>query len=143
MDRRPARPGASTRSALDPGSVDGVRRMSVGVTAGPLASGARDDVLVARNPATGQERGRLRATSPEDVAGSVDRARRAQAEWAALNWSHRRWVLDRWRRILSRDAEEWAELVGTEIGKPRIEAMGGDVVPALDAIRWTILHGGE
>src|SRR5262249_52453024 len=27
--------------------------------------------------------------------------------------------------------------------KPRIEAMGGDVVPALDAIRWTILHGGE
>lgn len=114
--------------------------MSVGVTAGPERATAGDDVLVARNPTTGEEIGRVRATPPEEVGAIVEKARHAQAGWLDLGWSERRRVLDRWRRILCRDADELANLVCTEIGKPRIEAMGGDILPTLDAIRWTVRH---
>ena len=111
--------------------------MSVGVTAIP------DETLVSRNPATGAEIGRVRPTPPEQVAGLVDRARRAQVSWSMTPWRERRRVLDRWRRILSRDAEAWASLICSEVGKPRLEAMGGDVLSTLDAIRWTVRHAGR
>ena len=51
-------------------------------------------------------------------------------------------MLESWWRILSRDADSWADLIRSEIGKPRIEAMGGDVVATLDLVRWTIRRGG-
>lgn len=98
--------------------------------------------LIARNPATGAEIGRVRATAPEEVAAIVARARGAQAEWSRSSWKARRCVIDRWRRILSRDAEDWATLIASEVGKPRMEAMGGDVISSLDAIRWTVKHAG-
>lgn len=102
-----------------------------------------DDTIVARNPATGEELGRLEPTPAGTVGDLVDRARVAQAAWAATEWRGRRRVLDRWRCELSRDAEGWADLICSEIGKPRIEAMGGDVLPTLDAIRWTVSHAGS
>src|SRR5437016_3211584 len=103
----------------------------------------RDDVLIARNPATGAELGRVPATPPEQVAELVARADRAQSAWSAASWRRRRAVLDGWRRLLSREADAWADLIRSEIGKPRIEAMGGDVLSTLDAIRWTVRHGGS
>ncbi len=101
-----------------------------------------ENVLVARNPATGAEIGRVRTTAPGEVAGIVARARGAQMEWSRASWKARRSVIDRWRRILSRDAEEWAMLIASEIGKPAMEAMGGDIISTLDAIRWTVKHAG-
>jgi acyl-CoA reductase-like NAD-dependent aldehyde dehydrogenase len=102
----------------------------------------RDEVLIARNPATGEELGRVPATPPEQLDEIVARARGAQAAWAAAGWRRRRVVLESWRRILSRDADAWSDLIRAEIGKPRLEAMGGDVLSTLDAIRWTVRHGG-
>src|SRR5262249_1686193 len=104
---------------------------------------SQDEVLIARNPATGAELGRVPATSPEQVAEVVARAQRAQAAWSAAGWRGRRAILERWWRLLSREADAWADLIRTEIGKPRIEAMGGDVLSTLDAIRWTVRHGGS
>ncbi len=111
--------------------------MSVAVTT------VRDDTLVARNPATGEELGRVEATPPKRVGELVSRARVAQGQWAALGWPDRRRVLDRWRRVLSRDADAWASLICSEVGKPRLEAMGGEVLSSLDAIRWTVRHAGS
>lgn len=102
-----------------------------------------DQVLVTRNPATGAEIGRVGATPPEEVAGLVARARQAQERWAQEPWSKRREVLKRWWRILSRDADDWALLIRDEIGKPRSEALAGDVVSTLDALRWTVKHAGQ
>jgi acyl-CoA reductase-like NAD-dependent aldehyde dehydrogenase len=116
--------------------------MGVGVAAVPGVSTAHDDVLVARNPATGEPIGEVRATPAGEIAELVARARTAQAGWFALGWPGRRRVLDRWRRILSRDAEAWASTISAEVGKPRIEAMGGEVLPTLDAIRWTVRNAG-
>jgi acyl-CoA reductase-like NAD-dependent aldehyde dehydrogenase len=111
--------------------------MSVAVTT------VRDGVLVARNPATGEELGHVQPTPPERVTELVARARNAQASWATVDWPERRRLLDRWRRVLSRDAEAWAALICSEVGKPRLEAMGGDVLSSLDAIRWTVRHAGS
>ena len=108
-----------------------------------VMTSVRDEVLIARNPATGAELGRVPATPPEQVAEVVARAQRAQMAWSAAGWRWRRAVLEHWRRLLSREADAWADLIRSEIGKPRIEAMGGDVLSTLDAIRWTVRHGGS
>ncbi len=104
---------------------------------------ATSDVLISRNPATGAELGRVAATPPEAVAGMAARARPAQARWATTSWPERRALLERWWRILARDAEGWADLIRAEIGKPSCEAMAGDVLASLDAIRWTVKYGGK
>src|SRR5262249_57575 len=107
-----------------------------------VMTSVRDEVLIARNPATGAELGRVPATPPEQVAEVVAKAQRAQVAWSAAGWRWRRAVLEHWRRLRSREADAWGEVSGSEMGKPRIEAMGGDVLSTLDAIRWTARHGG-
>jgi acyl-CoA reductase-like NAD-dependent aldehyde dehydrogenase len=102
-----------------------------------------DQVFITRNPATGAQVGRVRVTPVEKVAGLVARARQAQEEWMRQPWTKRREVLKRWWKILSRDADDWAHLIRDEIGKPRAEALAGDVVSTLDAVRWTVKHAGR
>jgi acyl-CoA reductase-like NAD-dependent aldehyde dehydrogenase len=102
-----------------------------------------DEVLIARNPATGMEIGRVPATPVERLEEILGRSRRAQASWSSTRWRDRRAVLESWWHELSREADDWAELIQDEIGKPRIEAMGGDVLVSLDAIRWTVRHAGR
>jgi acyl-CoA reductase-like NAD-dependent aldehyde dehydrogenase len=101
------------------------------------------DALIARNPATGAELGRVPATPLEELDAIVARARSAQAGWGAIGWKGRREVLERWWRIVSRDAETWADLIRDEIGKPRAEALAGDVIGTLDGLRWTVRHAGR
>lgn len=97
--------------------------------------------LIVRNPATGAEIGRVPCTPPAEVAAVVARARAAQARWADTPWGERRAFLKRWWSILSRDADLWADAVCEEVGKPRVEALAGDVLGALDGLRWTVRHG--
>ncbi len=99
------------------------------------------DVLIARNPATGVELGRVPTTPPGDVGAIVERARTAQSRWAAAGANARTAFLKRWWRSLARDADAWADLIRDEIGKPRAEALGGDVIASLDGIRWTARYG--
>ncbi len=101
----------------------------------------QDDVLTTRNPATGDEVGRTKVTPTRRIPELVARARAAQQFWGQLPWKDRREVLVRWWQILGRDVGEWTKLIRDEIGKPGVEALAGDVVPTLDALRWTIKHG--
>jgi len=101
-------------------------------------------VLIATNPATGEELGRVTATTPQAVREQVEAARRVQrADWSTRSWEERRAVLQRWKQVVARHADELAEVVRNEIGKPAVEAMGGEVVPTLDALRWTIRNAGR
>src|SRR3954470_501601 len=102
-----------------------------------------DQVLITHNPATGAEVGRVRTTAPEVVGEIVDRARAAQAQWSATPWNARKRILAAWWKSLDRKADVWADLIRDEIGKPRIEALSGDVISTLDAVRWTVRHGGQ
>ena len=100
-----------------------------------------DEVLRTSNPATGAEVGQVKVTSAARVAELVGQARRAQQDWGQRPWKDRRELIIRWWQILGRDAEAWTELIRDEIGKPGVEALAGDVLPTLDAFRWTIRHG--
>ena len=93
--------------------------------------------LIARNPSTGFELGRVPATDPADVVRSVAGAALSQRGWASTSWPDRQLVLKRWWAILARDADVWAVAIRDEVGKPKSEAMA-EVVATLDAIRWTI-----
>ncbi len=99
-------------------------------------------LIIARNPATGAELGRVETTPLDRVSEAVFRAHEAQADWTALAWKQRREVLQRWWSVLARDAEIWAATIRDEVGKPTGEAMG-EVVSTLDAVRWTVQNAGR
>ncbi len=110
--------------------------MSVDLSEPPESAVA--EAIVARNPATCEPIGRVPTTAVASIPSMVERCRRAQAAWSEMAIRDRLRRIDGWRRILSREAETLVDLVRAEIGKPRSEAMGGDILPTLDAIRWTV-----
>ncbi len=100
------------------------------------------ECLVASNPANGQEIRRIPVTPADEVPSRVERARTAQEAWGNLPWPKRREILRDWWRILSIEADNLAEGIRLEIGKPAGEAMG-EVVSTLDALRWTVKNAGR
>jgi succinate-semialdehyde dehydrogenase/glutarate-semialdehyde dehydrogenase len=88
------------------------------------------------DPATGEVWRRWSATSDEEVAAAVARARAAQPAWAALPLGDRRRALARFRRRLFERRDEMAALIQRESGKPAAEAMMADVITTLDAARF-------
>ena len=92
--------------------------------------------IVCRNPATGEEIGRAPLTMPEEVARAVDRAREAQAAWAAKSFRERGRVIMEARRIILREMEEIALLISRETGKPIAEAISLELTPALDLMQY-------
>ena len=89
------------------------------------------------NPSTEAEIARVASTHPGDVRALVDSAREAQHQWASTPISQRLQVIDRWRRTIAGEVDEWVEQLAIEIGKPRNESLG-ELISTLDAIRWTI-----
>lgn len=74
------------------------------------------------------------ATTLEEVAAVVTRARAAQGEWAAVPVAKRvRAVAALKKRILER-AEAIANLVHDETGKPDVEALLGEVLASADVV---------
>ncbi len=92
------------------------------------------DVFANKSPLDDSELAPVVPTRPEDVDGLVAEARAAQAEWSALELAER---VDRLaplaRRILAR-AEEIAELLHREVGKPVEEAALAEVLPNADLV---------
>jgi acyl-CoA reductase-like NAD-dependent aldehyde dehydrogenase len=99
--------------------------------------------LTCRSPATGAEIGRVPVTAVDLVPAIVARARQAQARWAATDLKQRRTLLAHWCKILARDTDAWADLIRDEVGKPRSEALAGDLLSTLDSIDWTVRHGAQ
>ena len=108
--------------------------MSVAGTAAEAlsVSGSTFDSL---DPATGE----VIATYPIDdqaaVEAAVARAREAATWWAGLGFDGRRSQLAAWRRLLARRADELAELVSRENGKPTGDAVL-EIMLAVDHLAW-------
>jgi acyl-CoA reductase-like NAD-dependent aldehyde dehydrogenase len=86
---------------------------------------ARNDraVIESRNPATGEVLGTVPVHSEEEVRARVERARQAAAQWAALGFAERRAALEDFRRALAARADDLADLIHRENGKPRIDGL--------------------
>src|SRR5581483_5858079 len=97
--------------------------------------------LVVRNPATGETLAEIPAATRADVQAAVARARAAQPAWAARGVEERAALLRAFQAELLADREEMARLVSQETGKPFVEALGVDVLAALDSVKWAATHG--
>ena len=91
--------------------------------------------IVSRDPATGEEIGRVPLTLPEDVARAVGRARAAQNAWAATAFHDRGRIMMQARRIILKELEEIAQLIARETGKPASEAIAMELTPSLDLMQ--------
>jgi len=74
-------------------------------------------------PATGELIGEVPIVSAAGVNAAVARARVASVAWGALSYDEREAELVRFRRALADSADELADLISRENGKPRLDAL--------------------
>jgi succinate-semialdehyde dehydrogenase/glutarate-semialdehyde dehydrogenase len=92
--------------------------------------------LRALSPATLEPLGEFDCASASDVRAAVERARKAQTEWAARSFEQRARILWRLLDIFVERQEEVIEAVMRETGKPRSEAISMEVFTCCDAIAY-------
>jgi acyl-CoA reductase-like NAD-dependent aldehyde dehydrogenase len=101
-------------------------------TNGDLAVGAGAALIKSYAPATGELLGEVRVTTKERVADVVARAKKAQAAWGVLPIEERADRVLRLRDAIVERADEIVEVVSTECGKPRHEALTHEVMVIAD-----------
>src|SRR5690242_6858847 len=92
--------------------------------------------IISRDPATGEEIGRVALTLPEEVARAVDRARAARTAWARTSFRARGRIILRARKIILNELDEIALLISRETGKPVAEGIAMEMTPALDLMQY-------
>jgi acyl-CoA reductase-like NAD-dependent aldehyde dehydrogenase len=98
----------------------------------PSPAHAKGEFINNTEPATGRELPEVRVTPPEEVREAIRRARAAQPAWAGLSCRERRHKLLQLNRVILQRADEFADVISRETGKPHIEALLHEVVPAAD-----------
>jgi acyl-CoA reductase-like NAD-dependent aldehyde dehydrogenase len=88
------------------------------------------------DPSTGAVVATFPVNTAADVEAAVARARVAARWWRELGWSGRRDRLDAWKRLIVKRAEELADLVHRENGKPLSDARLIEVTLPVDHIAW-------
>ena len=95
-----------------------------------------------RNPATGEHVRSVAVTEEREVERKVERARRAQPDWAARPFDERAGILRAFRNRLAAEAEECARLTTREVGKPIVQSRN-EVRAVLERIDWNIARVGD
>jgi 1-pyrroline-5-carboxylate dehydrogenase len=88
-----------------------------------------------RSPVDGSLVGRFAKGTRQDVRDAIAAARAAAPSWARTPWLERIAVMRRLADIISERQMELAALMGIEVGKNRLEALG-DVEETADLIRY-------
>jgi succinate-semialdehyde dehydrogenase/glutarate-semialdehyde dehydrogenase len=96
------------------------------------------DIIVSRNPATGEVLGEVREQSAAEIRDAVARARAAQATWGALPVKERTERVSHFRDVVVARAEELCGLVAAETGKTRVEALSMEVMLIADLATYFI-----
>jgi succinate-semialdehyde dehydrogenase/glutarate-semialdehyde dehydrogenase len=88
--------------------------------------------LLSRNPATGEVIAELEAASPGDLPAVFERARAAQAQWAAIPVKKRVRYLIQLREALINHVDDLTDTISRENGKPKFEALANELFPCVD-----------
>lgn len=94
----------------------------------------RNTEIIAIDPGTGEELGRVPIVSSPEVEQAVARARAAQPAWAARSFAERGEIILKARELILRQVDELGLLISRETGKPVSEAIAMEIVPTLDAM---------
>lgn len=86
------------------------------------------------NPVTGQEIGRVAETCRKEWDSILFNARSAQKEWSGLELKQRIKTLRKVLDVLVDRKHEIAEIINKDNGKPRVDAMATEVLPAAMAL---------
>jgi len=80
-------------------------------------------------------------TAPEAVASAVAEARAVQRLWWQLRARDRARYMARAAQAVIDEADELAELIGLEQGRPRAEIELMELLPAIETLQWLAEHG--
>jgi acyl-CoA reductase-like NAD-dependent aldehyde dehydrogenase len=94
-------------------------------------------------PATGELLGEVPVATKDQVAAVVARARKAQAAWGVLPVEERADRILRLRDAIVDRADEIVEVVSTECGKPRTEALMHEVTLVADLATYYCRNAGR
>jgi aldehyde dehydrogenase (NAD+) len=98
--------------------------MALTTTQGPNGkSGRSSEVIESLSPATGEILGTVPVMGVADVEAAVARAHGAARRWGPMSFAARKAELGSWRRALAARADDIAELIHRETGKPRVDGM--------------------
>lgn len=100
------------------------------------------ELIESLNPATNEVVGTVVVHTEGQVKAAVVRARGAAELWGALSHQERCDELICWRRNLASHAEELAELIHLETGKPRVDAMS-EVFVSLGHLHYAALRAAK
>jgi len=92
--------------------------------------------IVSTNPATGEEVGRARVTTPDEVRESVERARAAFTDWKRTLFVERHRLVMNAREVILAEMDQIAHLISDESGKPFAEAIAMEIAPVLDLMQY-------
>ncbi len=98
----------------------------------PARPNGEGEVIANCEPATGRPLPSVPVMTPEEVRDAIRRARAAQPAWAALGFKERRRRLLALNRLILEREDELCEIISRETGKPRVEALLLEVIPAAD-----------
>lgn len=98
------------------------------------------DSIVVRSPRSGAVVGNAPITPPASVPEVIQRSRKAFEQWSHLSPEERRPYLKALLRTLTRNMDRIADVIVSETGKDRADAIGGDVVIAIANLDYYARH---
>ncbi|MGR5160194.1 NAD-dependent succinate-semialdehyde dehydrogenase [Vibrio owensii] len=93
------------------------------------------DGIAVINPATEQELIRLKPSSLDELDAQIEACKSAQVEWAKLSAKARSASLKKWFQLLVEHAEDIANIITLEQGKPLTESRG-EVAYGASFVEW-------
>ncbi len=110
------------------------------VLEGVVQEHAAARIILSLNPTTGEPIGRVESAGPEAIDAAVDQAASVLKLWHRTSWKERNTHLARLAALIHEQAEDIAQLIAAEQGKPVLEALALEVLPALDHLRFLARH---
>ncbi len=95
------------------------------------------------SPARLEPLGEIEVATASDVALALERARKVQPEWAGSGFRARQRLLERAVKILVERQEEFLDVIVSETGKPREEALVTEILAACDALQFYAKRAGR
>jgi len=93
------------------------------------------------DPCTMQKMGEIEAMTPEKVHELIAKARLAQQEWCKTSFSERRRVLQVVQEYILNHEEDICRVASRDSGKPKLDAMLGEVITTCEKIRCIQANG--
>jgi len=106
-------------------------------------SGGEGPEIVCVNPSTGEPYARVACASVSEIDLAVESAILASAMWRGTPFEERRRKLHALADLVHAQASTLAEWICTEQGKPVVEALNLEILPALDHLRFLADHARE